>query len=598
MRPLLLVLALLAACSSGKRRPQRPLDADLQGALGRLDQEGKKGVGPGPTSLSPERRFMDRTREYGLEGVEGVSFAAVDLNRDGHSDLVVLPGYFHRPRYFLYHPTARHFRESHHRFFPESVQASFASFADFNRDGVPDAVVGVLNQRGEFTKVPLTLWHGSWDAQGLLRFTPAPGFPKLPPEPTSTVVVVDTNLDGRLDLFVGNWFQERQGAPIPGADRLLVNLPDGWVERSDWLNGERDKTDNDLFPPGARPTYGASSCDIDQDGWPDLLTAVSGGQGNKLWMNRPPRPGPRVEGRRFLDMGKETQYAADANGNLVPTGGGRTFSAVCADYNNDGIMDVFLGELTHSWDNHSVDRSSVLSGSRLGPSPFFLRTEYMADDAGENWNQGDKRANWADMDLDGLLDLVVDNSGFPPRSRLVVFRQDETHAFNDESAAWGTDLVNPTGTLVWDVNGDGKPDLLTGQSNVRQADLKNRLWLLENVGKASGRALVFHLRGKTANLQGLGAMVMLHTKTPTGRVIQRRWNELSQGGLPSQAPEGVAFGVEHETRVTGLKVRWPVLRGARPLETTYTIGEDPSRPRQDWTLCEDGRALPGQASCR
>lgn len=594
-----LLLTLLSCGSSHKKAPRT--NSELERALKALPEQDAPRAVYGPTNPAGHG-FVDRTKEYGLEGIEAVWFGAIDLNRDLHDDLVILTGYFHQPRFFLFDRRLKKFIETSSRL-SESMSASYLAFADFDRDGVLDMLAGVLNQRGEFTKLPLTLWKGSWDAKNQMQWSRDNTFLRLSPEPTSSVALIDANLDGRLDIFMGNWYSDHKGSQIPTADRLLMNLPDGWADKSDWLTGEGQKSSNDLFPPSAKPTYGAATCDMDQDGWPDILTASSGGHANKLWLNRAPRPGPLMEGRRFLDVGRESGFGHDANGALVPTGGGRTFTAICADYNDDGIMDAFLGELTHGWDNVAVDRSSILTGARQTPPLSFYRTEYLSDNQTENWNQGDKRASWADLNLDGRVDLVVDNSGFPPQSRLVSFMQDETHAFTNVAPQWGLDIVNPVGTIVMDVNGDGRPDIVTGQSNVRQSDIPGRIYVLENQLKLTGRSRVFYLEGERANGQGIGAMVMLYTVEGTKQVVQRSWNEFVQGGLSSQRPAGVRFGVAAQTQVLGVKVRWPILKGGSGrstavVEKMYPLVDDAKKPLQEWTLCEDGRVSPGRFSCK
>lgn len=595
-----LCFLILVSCSS-KKIELHDSTVDLDRALKALPQEDAPRPIYGPTSPH-HQGFVDKTAEYGLSGIEAVWFASIDLNRDKYDDLVLLPGYFNQPKFFVFNPSLKKFTEVESSF-PEATPASYLAFADFNRDGILDVIVGVLNQRGEFTKTPLTLWLGSWNEKNQLRFKQDTSFIKLTPEATSSIVLIDVNLDGRLDIFMGNWYKEYKNSLIPSGDRLIVNFSKGWQDQTDWLEGESVQSNNELFPPLARPTYGASSCDMNQDGWPDILTASSGGHGNKLWLNRPPRPGPVLEGRRFIDVGRESFFAHDANGGLVPTGGGRTFTANCADYNDDGIMDVFLGELTHAWDNVSVDRSSILTGARLTLPLSFLRTEYMSDLETENWNQGDKRAIWVDLNLDGLVDLLVDNSGFPPYSRLVAFMQDETRAFNNVAPQWGLDIVNPVGSLIMDINGDGKLDVITGQTNVRQSDIKGRMYVLENNMPVTGRAHVFYLEGNKANEQGIGAMVMLYTLVDGKQVIQRRWNETIQGGLASQNQAGVHFGVAATAKTVGVKVRWPILksgsiRSGDALERMYQLKEDPKKSLQAWTLCEDGRVMAGKVKCK
>ncbi|MCE3011600.1 MAG: VCBS repeat-containing protein, partial [Proteobacteria bacterium] len=186
--------------------------------------------------------------------------------------------------------------------------------------------------------------------------------------------------------------------------------------------------------------------------------------------------------------------------------------------------------------------------------------------------------------------------------RLVLFAQDETRSFVNVSHQWGADIVNPTGTVLGDFNRDGKLDILTAQTNIRNATMKNRLYLLENDLSTSGRSVRFYLEGKVANAQGLGSMLMLYSQSASKKNIQRRWYELSQGGTPSQLPKGVHFGVEASSEVLGVKVRWPTLGAkdllnSKPIERLYKIKDNKSKNYQEFTLCEDGKILEGRFSC-
>ena len=172
-----------------------------------------------------------------------------------------------------------------------------------------------------------------------------------------------------------------------------------------------------------------------------------------------------------------------------------------------------------------------------------------------NWNQGDRRAFFFDYNFDGLLDLIVENSGFPPSSRLVLFKQQKDNSFSEVSKFAGIDVVNPSGTIMLDVNIDGKMDLITGQTDVRDNTLKKRIYLFENRVEWEGRrSLRIFLRGKNANVQGIGAMVLM--KTSKG--IRRHWVEYSHGGLPSQNEEGIYFGLEKGEKIDSAVIRWPI----------------------------------------
>ncbi len=553
----------------------------------------------GPT-LKEGGSFVDKTNDYGLANLYAVTFNAIDFTFDGMTDLVILPTYYSRPKFYAWNDGKKKFELWNHDPLPLDFKASFMLFYDMNKDKIPDLVSGVLNQRSEVSQIPIKIYYGEmWS--GKLMFKEDPNAFTLPVEPTSGLTVLDYDLDGWPDLFVSNWFENKNSQYLPVADRLLRNNKGKFEDATAVLKGEADKTSAHLYPPNAKPTYGASTCDIDQNGYPDIMTVSSSGHKNKLWMNLK----ESRTGERYLeDIGPVSNYASDPDGNLIPTGGGRSFFSACTDYNDDGIMDIFLGELSHAYDNESVDRSSVLTGSRETYPPYFIRTEYVSDATSESWNQGDRRGVWADYNLDGRIDIIVDNSGFPPYSRLVVFEQDETRAFINVGSQLGIDVVNPTGTITLDVNQDGLPDILTSQNNIRKADIPPRLYLFVNKNKTIGRrAIKINLNGIKSNTDAIGAMVMLYTQTRTKKIVQRRWVEYTQGGLPSQNESGVLFGIGEGVEVVGLKVRWPYLKkigfsSGEVLEKLYTLKDYPEKDFLELTVCEDGKILNGKISCQ
>ncbi len=589
----------LVACAAPEKKN---VDEEALRLSSELDALTKKVqvVNYGPT-VRESGSFTDRTEELGLANLHAVAINAVDLNRDGFTDLAILHNYYSRPRFFIWSERDKRFSPWAHDPLPGDFKASFLVFADLNRDRIPDLISGVLNQRSEVGQVPLKYYAGVL-LKDKLVFQEVPGALSLPAEPTSGVTIIDYNLDGWPDLFVSNWFDNRRGEYLPVQDRLLRNR-DGkkFEDVTPLLQGEGDKTSDQLFPPNARPTYGASSCDIDQNGWPDILTVSSSGHKNKLWMNL---RDSRTDERYFEDVGPLSNYGSDPDGSLIPTGGGRSFFSACTDYNDDGIMDVFLGALSHAYDNESVDRSSILTGSREIYPPYFLRTEYVSDAASEAWNQGDRRGVWTDYNIDGRVDIVVDNSGFPPFSRLVLFEQDENRAFVNVAPQAGIDVVNPGATITLDVNRDGLPDLLTAQNNIRRAEIPPRLYFFQNTGRFPGRrSLTVHLSAAKANTEGIGAMVMLYTQTKSGKIVQRRWAESTQGGLPSQNEAGVRFGIGEGVEAVGVKVRWPYRKPGSDstsgvLEKLYPLKGLLGPEHTEVTVCDEGNILRGKTSCQ
>ena len=597
----LLTLGLLFLISCSSKAPRLSLDEESISLNEELDSLSKKiqVINFGPT-LKEGGSFTDKTKEYGLENLSGVAFNAVDVNLDGKTDLVILPTYYSRPKFLIFDPLSKKFSEWSHDPLPADFKASYLLFSDVNKDKIVDVIVGVLNQRSEVGQVPVKIYLGSL-VNSLLTFKEDEAMIKLPSEPTSSLSLLDYDLDGWIDLFIGNWFENKKGQYYPVADRLLRNNKGKFEETSLILRGERDQTSEQLYPPNAKPTYGSSTCDIDQNGYPDILTVSSSGHRNKLWMNLQET---RNSDRYFEDIGPSSNYASDADGNLITTGGGRSFFSSCTDYNDDGMMDVFIGELSHAYDNDSVDKSSILTGSKETYPPYFIRTEYASDASSESWNQGDRRAVWMDYNVDGKIDLVVDNSGFPPHSRLVLFEQDETRAFINVASQAGIDVVNPIGTITMDLNQDGLMDIVTSQNNVRRADIPARLYAFENNSKIIGRKSVrVHLQGLKANTEALGAMVMLYTQSKKNKIIQRRWVETVQGGLASQNETGLHFGVDVGFDIVGLKVRWPYVKkggfsNGGMLEKLYSLKDFVQKDFFEVTVCEDGKILAGKISCQ
>lgn len=567
---------------------------DLKDVLQSLDKKAKANFGP--TDINEFNHFIDKSTDYGLSGVEAVNFNVVDLDRDGYSDLVILPNHFSSPVFYLYNKHSQKFEKTR-SYFRKPVKASYLLFYDINRDNVTDAIVGVLNQKSELTKIPIKIFLGKMTG-GKLEFRKNNKFLKLKPTPASAVSLIDYNLDGKLDMFVSNWFDRYKGSPIPHTDYLLENKGKRFSLIKSQLLNENDKNVEKTMFKNAYPTFGSSVCDIDQNGFPDILTTSTNRYPNKLWMNK---YNLKLGKRFFQDYGKESRFSDDVHGKLTPRGGGRTFSAVCADYNNDTIMDLYIGEISHNYDNENVDRSSILTGSRFKFPPVFIRTEYLTDANDLEWNQADRRAIWFDYNNDGLLDLLVDNSGYPPHSRLILFEQDESHAFSNVSKIAGIDIINPLSSVILDINRDGKMDILTAQSNIRNAKMKNKIYLFENQIKNDGRRSIrFYLEGKKANGHALGAMIILKTKKNDMFHSKRQIVEYSYGGLPPQNEEGILFGLDAGESIEQIRVRWPYTKKLNQsragLEKIYHVKYD-FKETMNVTLCENGEFLIGRRGC-
>jgi hypothetical protein len=540
----LILSLILLGCGTQKKRPAIS-NADKAKRL-------KKTFAPvnaGPSIKSSQ--FVDISQEVGLGSQVATRFYVYDLNGDDKEDLIILPEFYSSPKFFIRTKTG--FRPAKNVYFDKPVKASFLNIDDFNKDGVVDILVAVHNQRTELTKTPIQMYKGS-KVRGNIVFKQDNAYKFKGRNPVTSIATFDHDSNGQLDFYVGNWFDKTKSNSNQLVQDRLYTFKNNQLHDISGALKKVSKVEN------LAPTYGVSHCDVDGDGRTDILTSSSAGYLNKLWFQE------REKGIfTYTNLGRESGFAQDREGELIPKGGGNSTYSLCADYNNDGIMDLVVGEISHSFDSETRDRSSILTGEGLGFPPTFIRNEYISDQGIDNWNQGDQRANWLDINNDGLIDLLVENSGFPPHTRMILFVQESDHAYADQAKPLGIDIVNPVGATYLDYNGDGKLDLLVSQTNIRDKKIKPKLYLFENRMKNTGKHIRFKLIGKNSNKNAIGAKVILRTKD--GRE-QMRWHQVNSGPFPSQNSGVLHFGLG-SSEVEELEVHWPFEKKGIKLIQTF-----------------------------
>lgn len=514
--------------------------------------------------------FVNETSKYGLSGIAASTLNIVDLNYDGFSDLVILPSFYSLPEFYIYLPKEQKFKKIN-SLLVKPERFSFMLFHDFNKDGIIDMLGGVLNQENELSKKPLQIYFGELGHGETVFFKAVKSLKTV--APVASIGLIDVNLDGFTDLYLGNWFQKYKDTKIPVSDQLLLWSDGEYLDvTKEYLLGEKDTNLSGSMNINATPTYGVQICDIDSNGYPDILTTSTNRFHNKMWMNQYKF---RDKRRYFKDYGLESGFAGDPDGLINKQGSGRSFGLACADYNNDTIMDIYLGELSHNYDDQSVDRSSLLTGRSLKFPPRFYRTEYFLDSFDINWHQADRRGIWVDLNNDGLLDLIIDNSGYPPQSKMLVFLQEKDHSFTEKGLELGLNFTNPISTVVLDINKDGKMDILTARSRIRDERLVSEVFLFENNFKNKNKSIRLYLKGQRSNSQGLNATVIVKVKTESGTQIRKQVVSYSYGAFTPQNEEGILFGFAEGETPLSLTVVWPYHSNENAsqasMEKTYKI---------------------------
>ena len=209
----------------------------------------------------------------------------------------------------------------------------------------------------------------------------------------NAVVFFDYDLDGRLDVYVGNYFM-----PVD-----LWHLENTLVMHESFETA-RNGGPNFLFHQGADGrfrevagelglddvgwTLAVGSADIDNDGWPDVYCADDFGP-DQLYLND--RDGTFRECHSSRPSGYDTKKGMNVD---------------FGDFNNDGWLDIFVANITTA--EYLQEGDMLWHNNGPGEDGRITLTDISLEagtyDGGWGWG-----AKFFDYDNDGDLDLVAAN---------------------------------------------------------------------------------------------------------------------------------------------------------------------------------------------
>jgi len=410
-----------------------------------------------------------------------------------------------------------------------------AAFGDIDNDGDLDLYVATIASFGHLLYINDGTGHfteegvarGASIDSGTIHIGMTPNFG-------------DYDLDGYIDVYVGEWTIVAAMGEGPSNSRLLHNRGDeapGTFEDVTISSGvDMDGAWQHAVDtsPGTY-SFAAAFTDLDLDRYPELAIASDFGTSRLFWNNG--------DGT-FTDRTDEVGAGIDANG----------MGATVADYDNDGDLDWYVTSITAEGKFHD-NRLYRNTGQGL------LEEVAVSMGVGNSaWGWG---ATFFEADNDGDLDLLA-VAGF----YFTAYDEDPIKMWLNQAADPGgggpmldvSDAVGfapprqRRGVLSWDYEADGDLDLLMTSSGDAPE-------LYRNDHGNEGDWLRVRTVGTTSNRDGLGARV--YVRTDLDGVEQMR--EIGSGSHFMGHGERTAhFGLgEGDDPVARVVVVWPASETAQ-----------------------------------
>ena len=513
--------------------------------------------------------------ERPFPAANGSGVALLDYDRDGLLDLYCASGtdfpidpenrkYFdqiyRQNDSWKFSDTTNPTRLGHHGY------TAGVTVADFNNDGFDDIYLGcygenILYQNQGDGTFEIVEDHGAigrpaaYENEPVIKVTEGPNTKSFLassfPGWATSVLFVDYNMDGNLDIYVCNyglWTMEtNKVCGNSNQDFRRFCGPETISSQRDVLyesQGDGTFVDvsaiaeiNPVSPElreGTGRGQGVIAADVNNDGLIDLyvgndLTA------NMLLINN-------GDGT-FRDESQLSSTHFDRNGSAQASMG-----VDAIDINGDGFTEIFV---TNFQNEHNAFYESATDGIFNDNSNRFGLAA--ANRPWVGWG-----TSFQDFDLDGLLDVIVVNGHVDdnlikagqtsPYDQPAIIWQNTGKRFKNFGSSCGEyfKVGHPSrGLAVGDIDNDGDVDMVTGNQDTSPGLLKN----LANDNGETKDYFVLHLIGKESNRNAIGTRVEVIDGGET-RYFQVR----SGGSYLSSHDYRLVFKTATDTSAT---IKWP-----------------------------------------
>lgn len=534
--------------------------------------------------------FIERTPDAFPEGLVPEARAMVaDLDGDGRDEIIALgttENLF--PRVFR-NLTPKGSSDWHFEDMTEASgldkSMSLLVFGDLDNDGDLDAFSGTSFRSGPEGA------HGIWlndgtghfdyiGTQGLAAARTSSNYKEM-----AAATLADLDGDGLLDLYVVMFNRANTNGDmlLPSLDELYKGDGAGGFTAATLPEQVNPMTrEHGSYKTAPRRGYGLCPADFDDDGDLDLFVNNYGAgrpamdsppeywEWNFLWRNdgffsplanaNAALQPSAVHELRFTDVGVDAKVHASERGiggvqqeTPVVMGtktypgpiGGNGFGCSWGDFDNDGDLDLVVGQIAHP-DYSQSDRLMLHVNPGGAPGSARVFGEESAE-RGLEYYEDELHPVLVDVNNDGRLDLVV--SRLRGGSKWEVYLQNAEKRFVRQGYdISGVDITQPGPTVWSDFDGDGDLDFFmpkgaTGRifENVtaRDAGEGNHFLTLQLVAEAPRDAT--------------GARVTLESSAG----IQVREVIGGSGHYNAQQTRKVHFGLARDSGATKVVIRWP-----------------------------------------
>ncbi len=493
---------------------------------------------PGFPNIARQAGF---TRCTNLGGV-----IAEDFDRDGDLDLLLSDWRPTEPLAFYENQADE---KRHGKFTERSEQAGLAGLfgganlvqADYDNDGYADVYVLRGAWMGEDGKQPNSLLHNNGDGT-FTDVTHMAGLAEVS-LPSQTAAWGDYDLDGDLDLYVGNEPLAEYRDKLFGREAQRAASVNRLMSPSQLFRNNGDGTFTDVAESSGvtnlRQAKGVVWGDYDNDRWPDLYVSNYRGE-NRLYHNN--------QDGTFRDVAPEQNV----------TGPEMSFPVWFWDVDNDGTLDLYVSAYsarTNDLVDHFQNQVPKVELAKL-----YRGTENGFEDATQSWYlkrpTSTMGGDFGDLNNDGYLDFYLGqgDASFQQLIPNLVYLNNQGKAFTDVSISGRFSQIQKGHAAAFgDFDQDGDQDIFarTGGSYPGDGYFDT---LHENPGFGN-HWITMQLTGVTSNRSAIGTRIRLDiTENGVQRSIHRRVNSGGSGGSHSLMQ---TIGLGAADSIDRMEIYWP-----------------------------------------